>query len=292
MKVYPQFEPIGKEMKSLFDDAFLKYQPFISEFTFTNLYCWRDVYGFSVSNLEGFILLRFAIDDKLWFLPPIGPCGRANLVIEKIIKDTKGSFMRLPSATAELLEKEKSFHVQFDRDNSDYLYKTERLKLLEGRKYDGKRNLIKKFKALHEYEYVKLDSSNASECLNFQERWCVVKNCNKIEGLNKERQAVGEMINNFGYLNLTGAVIKVKASICAVAIAQRLNATTLVMHVLKADPNMQGLYQVMLNDFLLNDSGNFEYVNLEQDLGVAGLRQAKLSYQPDEIIKKYIVSLS
>lgn len=119
----------------------------------------------------------------------------------------------------------------------------------------------------------------------------MVKDCDKVEGLNNERQAIREIINNFGSFNLIGAFIKVKGNICAVAIGEKLNSNTLVMHVLKADPFMQGLYQVILNDFLLKDCGNFEYINLEQDLGVEGLRQAKLSYHPARIIEKYTLSL-
>ena len=289
IKTYPEFQALSREMKKTFDDAFLKIQPVISEFTFTNLYCWKDIYKFSVSMLDGFILLRSGEDKAAQFFPPIG-AGRTRPIIQKLISDTKTSFIRLPEEIASVFENDSSFKVQLDRDNSDYLYKIEDLKLLKGRKYDAKRNLIKKFKSMHEYEYVKLNSSNAGECLDFEERWCLVKDCDNVEGLNKERQAIREMINNFDYFNLIGAAIKVKESICAVAIAEKLNPNTLVMHVLKADPNMQGLYQVILNDFLQNETAGFDYVNLEQDLGVSGLRVAKLSYHPFKIINKYTIA--
>jgi len=290
IKVYPEFQALNKEMKALFDEAFIEIQPPISEFTFTNLYSWKDVYKFHVSSLEGFILLRSEGSAITQFFPPIGT-GSVKPVIEKIIKDTKKPFIRLPGEIVKLFEGNNHFKAQLDRDNSDYLYKTEDLKLLKGKKYDAKRNLIKKFKSLYEYEYVNLNSANASECLDFEERWCVVKDCDKVEGLNNERQAIREIISNFGSFNLIGAFIKVKGNICAVAIGEKLNSNTLVMHVLKADPFMQGLYQVILNDFLLKDCGNFEYINLEQDLGVDGLRQAKLSYHPVRIIEKYTLSL-
>jgi hypothetical protein len=139
---------------------------------------------------------------------------------------------------------------------------------------------------------MELNASSARECLDFEERWCLVKDCDYVDGLNHERQAIREMLANFDDFNLIGAAIKVKESICALAVAERLNSDTLVMHVLKADPGIQGLYQVMLNDFLLNDSGAFEYKNLEQDLGVPGLRSSKMSYPPWKIIKKYTLSLA
>ena len=63
------------------------------------------------------------------------------------------------------------------------------------------------------------------------------------------------------------------------------------MHVLKADPNVAGLYQAMLHEFLEHEAGNFNYVNLEQDLGIEGLRKSKQSYHPIEMIKKYTLSI-
>ncbi|MFA5008627.1 MAG: phosphatidylglycerol lysyltransferase domain-containing protein [Candidatus Omnitrophota bacterium] len=289
IKNYPEFTPLAADMKELFDEAFLKSQPFISEFTFTNLYCWKDIYKFSVSIYEGLIILRSDASEVTKFFPPIG-IGQQKTAVEKIIKDTKNPFIRLPETIAKLFEGGSSCKVTLDRDNSDYLYKTEELRLLKGKKYDAKRNFIKKFKSLNEYEYVRLNSFNAEDCFDFEERWCLIKDCDNVEGLNNERQAIRKMIERFGDFNLIGAAIKVKGAICAVAIAEKLNQNTLVMHVLKADFNLQGLYQVMLNEFLVNDSGSFEYVNLEQDLGVDGLRKAKLSYHPFKIIGKYTVS--
>lgn len=289
IKPYPEFTQLNKEMKAQFDAFFLRLEPVISEFTFTNLYCWREPYKFYASVLEDFIILRSGEEEDAQFFPPIGTAD-IKPVIQKVINDTKKRFIRLPEESAAIFKNDNSFRVEFDRDNSDYLYKTKDLQLLKGRKYDAKRNLIKKFKSAYEYEYIKLDSSNAAECLSFEERWCVVRNCDRVEGLKKEKQAIREMIDNFAYFNLIGAAIRIKKNICAVAVAEKLNPTTLVMHILKANPDMQGLYQVMLNDFLLNEAQAFEYINLEQDLGVPGLRQAKSTYNPFKIIKKYTLS--
>ncbi|MDD4955053.1 MAG: phosphatidylglycerol lysyltransferase domain-containing protein [Candidatus Omnitrophica bacterium] len=289
IKPYPEFTKLDKEMKAQFDASFLKLEPVISEFTFTNLYCWRESYKFYAAALNDFIILRSGEEQTAQFFPPIGIADIKPVVL-RILNDTKKRFVRLPEETAAIFKEENSLKLEFDRDNSDYLYKAKDLELLKGRKYDAKRNLIKKFKSTYEHEYIKLNSSNAAECLDFEERWCVARNCDKVEGLKKEKQAIREMIGNFGYFNLIGAVIKIKKNICAIAVAEKLNSATLVMHILKANPDMRGLYQVMLNDFLLNEAQAFEYINLEQDLGVPGLRQAKSTYNPFKIIKKYTLS--
>ena len=87
------------------------------------------------------------------------------------------------------------------------------------------------------------------------------------------------------------AAIKINNNISAVAIAERLNPDTLVIRILKADPNITGLYQTIMNEFLSRQSKSFDYVNLEEDLGIAGLRKSKLSYHPIEMIQKYTLSL-
>ena len=289
IKSYPEFHPLEKEHKPLFDELFLKFPPAISEFTFTNLYSWRNIYKISLTLFDGFIVLRSERDNKKRFFMPLGD-GSVKNVIEKILNEANTSFIRLPEVTGELFSADNHFVLGLDRDNYDYLFKAEDLVSLKGKKYDGKRNLIKKFNSMHKYEYLKLDATSIKQCLDFEERWCSVKDCDGVEGLSNERQAIREMVDNCSDFQLIAGAIKVEGKISALALAERLNKNTLVMHVLKADPNMVGLYQVVTNEFLTHEAGNFEYVNFEQDLGVAGLRTAKLSYHPIELVKKYTLT--
>jgi len=136
-----------------------------------------------------------------------------------------------------------------------------------------------------------MDVGYADKCLKFEDRWCTIKNCDRIEGLSNERRAIGEMVANYSDFELIGGIIKIQGNISAIALAQRLNLDTLVMHVLKADPNISGLYQAMLQEFLTHEAGSFNYVNLEQDLGIEGLRKSKQSYHPVKMIKKYTISV-
>jgi len=97
------------------------------------------------------------------------------------------------------------------------------------------------------------------------------------------------MVENFSIFGLISGAIMVKKAVCAVCLAQKLSPATLVMHVLKADPNIAGLYQTAMREFLSHEAGNFQYVNLEQDLGIEGLRKAKLSYHPCAMVNKYSI---
>ena len=287
---YPQFIAFDFEHKVFFDEAFQKYPPQISEFTFTNLFSWRRAYDYKVSLLDGLLILRLDVGEPVRFLQPIGE-GELIGVIERILKDTKGVFIRASENIVGPLENNSRFKVEEDRNNSDYLYLCSDLINLSGRKYDGKRNQIKKFKSEYDYNYMDIKTSDAAQILEFEEAWCTIKDCDHVEGLNNEREVIRQIIAHFADFGLKAGIITVKGKIRAVAIAEALNTETLVMHILKADTAMAGLYQVMLNDFLRVHGKDFKYVNLEQDLGISGLRTSKQSYHPLRLIRKYTVSL-
>jgi len=321
--IYPAFRQIEKEDKAVFELAFKRYPPRISEFTFTNLFAWREAYKFQLSKLDGLLIICFELSEKKRFLCPIGE-GNLRGTIERILKDRNGEFVRLPEEAKELLVNEPAFiptlqnrglraadgvgrdsapkgreekelqalarvgfTIEPDRDNADYLYKTRDLIELKGQKYDAKRNFIKKFRARNEYEYVKLRPENIQECLDFEECWCSAKLCDTIQSLSDERQAFKIMLANFSEFNLVGGAIRIRGKVEAVVLAEALNPDTLVLHIMKADPDIEGLYQTILNEFLGREARGFEYVNMEQDLGVPGLRKSKLSYQPCQLLMKY-----
>jgi uncharacterized protein len=289
LPAYPDFTPLKLEYLRVFNQAFESNPPVISEFSFTNLYAWRNVYKFKACSLDGLIILSSDSDGKPRFLDPIGKPDKRQ-AIERISNDIGGEFIRLPEETAALFNGDSRFSIKEDRDNSDYLYKTEDLINLAGKIYDGKRNLIKNFRANNTYEYLKLNAAHARECLQFEDKWCTVRNCDHVEGLSAERRAIEEMIEHCVEFALIGGAIKIGNDFSAVAIGQKLNTDTMVMHVLKAEADITGLYQACLQEFLSREAPDYKYINMEQDLGLPGLRKAKLSYHPVGMIRKYTLS--
>jgi uncharacterized protein len=288
---YPDSRPLEIKDIQVFNQIFKADPPVISEFTFTNLYAWREAYKFRVAEKNGFIMVYSDSVLKKRFFAPLG-AGDIKTLMETILKEKNCLFFRVPENVKALFENDPLYRIEFDADNSDYLFKSADLIALPGKKYDGKRNLIKKFKSFYHYEYLKLESPHADECFQFEEEWCSIKNCDSVEGLFKERRAIREMIVHCAEFDLVAGAIRVEGKICALAIAQQLNPDTLVLHVLKANPAMVGLYQVICNEFLANQAREYEFVNMEQDLGVEGLRRSKLSYHPNEMIKKFEISLA
>ncbi len=287
--LYPEFAALRLEHRPLLSQALQCCPPQTSEMTFTNLFAWRRSYGFEVAALEDWFLVRSRTAAGLRYLPPLGPAD-PGAVIERLFADGADLFIRLPASLAERFRAEERFTVTPDRDNADYLYRMSDLADLPGRRYDGKRNHLKKFRSSCHAEYRALDAQSAGAAKAFIGSWCVLKDCDKSESLAAERAAVFEMLESAALLGIEGGVLFVKGEPEAFIVGEELNPETLVVHALKANPALGGAYQAILNEFLSRLRGRFAYVNLEQDLGVEGLRRAKESYHPLRLVEKYTLS--
>ena len=139
----------------------------------------------------------------------------------------------------------------------------------------------------NKYKYIPLSKDVIGSCIKFEESWCEDKKCDQIEGLSKERSAIYRLLNNFESLSAIGAAIEINGNIKAFTLGEALNRNTFVIHVEKADNDTIGLYQAINWEFLRNHAKDFKFVNREQDLGVQGIRKAKMSYGPVRLVKKY-----
>jgi len=293
LPVFPQTRPLERDDKPLFDDLFRRFPPRLSEYTFTNLFAWRKAYRFTVSRMEACVLLVSQKGDTWRVFDPLGPQEAKREVMMKCC-DTAAAprleFCRIPEATARLFSREDGWSVREDRDNFDHIYRTRDLIGLKGKDYDGKRNFIKRFKGAVAFEYRPLTAERVKDCFHFEEEWCRTKDCQRVEGILTEKEALEEMLHNYTFLGVAGGMIEVAGKVEAVALGEALNPETFVVHVEKANGALIGIYQTINQMFTAAAAASFTYVNREQDLGVAGLRQAKESYHPCAMEKKYIIT--
>jgi hypothetical protein len=224
-------------------------------------------------------------------MEPIGPSSGKRTVIEHCLGNKPAgmtvTFIRLSESTASQFKEAAGYSIEEDRDNFDYVYRSADLAELKGRKLDGKRNLVKHFRETTDFEFLPLTQADIPEALSFEDEWCDIKGCANSPGLSREREAMEEMLRNFQALGLSGAVIRVSGKVVAVTLGERLNQTTCVIHIEKANSAFPGIYQMLNMLFSRSGCANVEFVNREQDLGIPGLRQAKQSYHPHHMVKKY-----
>jgi hypothetical protein len=174
------------------------------------------------------------------------------------------------------------FHRKEDRKRSDYLYRSSDLALLEGRRYDGKRNLIAQIDRVYQWTLSPLDPQILDD---------LEKRSQKETGENEEQKVLTTILNNYEQLHLKGYMIGIQGKPVAFSIVDVLNPTTKIVFFEKADRHFKGLYQLINRETskAILEEG-YEFINREEDLGIEGLRKSKLSYYPIEIIPSYTLT--
>jgi hypothetical protein len=283
-------EQLSLSHRSAIEAALSKFPPLTSELTFPSLFAWRKSRSMFVIDIDGSLVLILKREGAYTlFGPPIGPMpiSEAFDAANRIAGEPVIACERIPETIASATDA-KCTDLFEDRGNFDYVYRCEDLAGLAGRKYHKKRNLVTQCLEDYDCSYEDLSPTLVPEIKDMQDRWCAERNCEKKPGLCKEYQAIMELLDNEEQLDLLGGAIRIDGTIQAYAIGSRLNSNTAVEHFEKAMSSFKGLYQLMNQWFCQRAMAEYEFVNREQDVGSPGLRQAKESYYPDHMIKKFV----
>jgi hypothetical protein len=295
--LYPDFKPISLEDRDQITLCLHQSPPVTSELTFTNLFIWRHHYHFRWCLSADTLLIIGQIGDDLSFaLPPVGK-DDLSPAFEQLFdflgnQAQRPEIHRVPEQLAQSYAGSLPFEVIPDPANNDYVYRSESLIQLSGRKYHRKRNQLKQFRKKYSYRYQALGSDMIEACLDLEEQWCRLRSCMEHPALLNEERAIREVLLHFDKLDCLGGVISVDDKVVAFSLGEKLNPDTAVIHFEKANPEFTGSYAVINQEFCQDAWSDFIYVNREQDLGESGLRQAKLSYYPDHMSNKVILRAS
>lgn len=272
-----------------------------TEYCFTSLYMWAPFYNTEIAKMDDLLLVRSIVENDAIY---VFPAGRGDLekAILSMERDAERSGKRfvLSSLSAKSMETIKKifpdrYEFHPNRDTYDYIYETEKLISLKGKKYQPKRNFIARFKELPDWSYEPISAKDSAkcasqlkECLIMTDEWCRINECIHDNMMNTESCAVRIVLRDFTKLNVKGALLRVAGNVVAYTIGERLNSDTFIIHIEKAFSNVKGAYPMINCSFLTNEASSFKYVNREDDAGDEGLRTAKLSYNPIFLEEKYL----
>lgn len=292
--MFPTFEDLSLKHQSLIEKFLRGYPPEISEMTFTNLFIWRHYYQFQISLHKGFLTFKAHPPETTpFFLPPLGKGDFASWAFDCLdflkAQGFPPHLSRIPESALNAFSSLPNLKTIFDRDNSDYVYRTQNLIRLSGNKYHTLKNHINRFNKKYAWEYFPLTPELIVECLDLQEEWCRLKQCIESPSLLSEEQAIIEALTHVDLLNYKGGVIRIQGKVEAFTLGELLNPETVVIHIEKGNPKLSGLYPLIQQQFLDQEWSMIPYVNREQDLGIQGLRKAKSSYHPEFMINKYMI---
>lgn len=295
------------EFRPLEAEDIKKLTPFFSlrpnktcDSVFLDSFLWRDYYQvcFAVSDGKALQWLM-SMDGEPHSAMPM--CRQEDLehyfyeMVEYFNRELKVPFkIYLADEEAVMalnLDPEK-FEVTEQEDLKDYLYAGDAMRTLSGKKLHKKKNHLNAFLKEYEgrYEYRRLCCSDRYDVWNFLVKWRVNKGDDVEEHLDPEVQGIHEILKNCSDLCVKMGGVYIDGELEAFTIGSYNSLENMaVIHIEKANPQIRGLYQFINQQFLIHEFPNAALINREDDLGLEGLRKAKMSYNPVEFARKYLI---
>lgn len=264
-----------------------------AEVPFGSCFVWEGRYLTRICEYKNFILKKYKNEGtKARYAFPIGN-GDLKDAIAAMQEDAsdRGLEFSLIGITQEHVEQLESmfpgeFEFKSNRDSAEYIYNSEDLAFLKGRKFHSKRNHINRFKEKYNYTTELITQENLQDAWYVSKKWCEENGCIKETGSESEACAIKKSFNNFDDIGFKGLLIRINGDPVSMAMGEEINKDTFVIHFEKAVSGYDGLYAA-INTFFANELLDYKYLNREEDMGIEGLRKAKLSYRPAILLEKF-----
>ena len=288
------FKPIEPENLEQYSAYLQSGKPKGCEYSFANLYLWGRQ---KAAVVEGQLALFSQFNRKSVYPYPAGE-GDKKPALEAIIRDSqkRGIPCRITGLDSRDIEDmERMFPGKFryhcDRDSYDYVYAIDDLADLKGRKYQRKRNHFNRFRDSFPYYAVEpITDANIPQVKQMLEDWYAHRQETDPNGdYHMEQAAIYKALRHYGQLQMEGIVVKDGDQVLAVTMGSRLAQDTFDIHFEKARPEADTAYTVINCEFaryLRSRYPEVRFLNREDDLGIEGLRKAKLSYYPHHLVEK------
>ena len=283
------FRSITLEDKPVLESFLEKSKEVSCENTFVNLYVWQKAYNNKICISDSTLFIRYGEKGDESYRLPLGDDLEKGL---KAIIEYCGEFPTFWNPINEdFSHLPKWFTQKYDmlpaRDSFDYIYLTTDLAELSGKKYHSKRNHISGFSKKYDWRYEKITLKNVEKIMECANEW-YSQNSERLDHFALcEQEGINTVLHNLENLDVTGGAIFVGEKAVAFTLGTPINDNIFDIFAEKALPEFSGAYAVINNEFAKRLTA-YKYLNREDDMGLEGLRRAKLSYRPNVILEKYV----
>lgn len=291
-----RYEKLEEEHRQLFDHYIRAYPLRNSEMTFNSIYIWKDNWPLWLSESRGRLFLKREYSFRTpCYWPVLCACKDIKDALCQLITDAEEQGWPFEMRGVDDIYKERmekafpgEFEFTYDRNFSDYAYRTEDMMALRGKKYHAKRNHVNRFMAEHpDYVFRRATMEDLDACRKVLAE--SITAAGQPERIEEELIVLGRTFEVAGKGFMDIAVLEVDGVIQGYTAGEVQQGDTALIHLEVANRDMQGAYPIINRDFLRDFFAETTWVNREEDVGMEGLRKAKLSYQPDHLLNKYIV---
>ncbi len=268
------------------------------EYSFGNIFAYKANMKIMIADIKDFLVIKCIVGNNNLYLYPVG-CSDVKPVLEEIVEDAEFSGGK-SCVTGMTKQEAEHFELVFDgkykpyadRDIFDYVYNSQDLINLSGKKYQPKRNHISFFMRNNNWKYEKITRDNIPECIEMNKAWIESYDPEFRSRLNEEFNIIKLVFDNYETLGFTGGLIRADGKVIAYTMGERLGEKTFCTHFEKAFSDIRGAYPVINQQFAENELSGYKYINREDDVGLENLRKAKLSYHPAFLLEKYVAELN
>jgi hypothetical protein len=172
-----------------------------------------------------------------------------------------------------------------DRDWAEYIYTAQKLHTLSGKRLQPKRNAANQFRKNHpHFVYEPITPANIEAVWQFQRQY------SQLDGALDNLVRRG--LDMFAVADFTGGIIRIDGSIKGYVLGYPINNSDFDILFENADKNYNGIFQVLEQELIASQLAAFQHINREEDLGVVGIRFAKMGLHPDVLLMKYTVTMN
>ena len=288
------FTPITIEKKDCYQTYLQDGRERGCGYSFANLYAW----GRQSAAIVADHLVIFSQFNRRSVYPFPAGRGDKKTVLDAVIADAKerGIACRLVG----LCEQDRQeleqwypgrFRIHHDRDAHDYVYDIDDLADLKGRKYHQKRNHLHRFEAAYPDCVVEpITKANIPRVQGMIEQWYADRTAeNPQSDFHMEQAALAKTMRHFEQLDMIGLLLRNGERVLAITMGSKLSEDTVDVQFEKARWDVDGAYAAIncyFARYVRDAHPQIRFLNREEDLGIEGLRKAKLSYNPHHMVEK------
>lgn len=281
--------------------AYTRMFPPYSDFNFTSMWSYDTDHLFEISWLNENLVVKFQdyVDLRMFysFLGTKDTVATAEQLLNKSHEEGINSSLHLvPSICVRDIINSGKFIISDDRDNFDYIISAQEFGDMSGAKYHKKRNMVTRF--LRENgasaKITKLDlhdNITQEKIVRLFDIWVQIFHKDRKES-EHEFRAIQKLIEGLESFNLQSYGVEIGGGLAGFLIAEIQHDGYAIRHFEKPDVRFHGITEYFQKETAaIFTKQGCRFMNYEQDLGLEGLRQAKMLCHPEHFLEKYTISL-
>lgn len=278
-------ESLSLKHKNLLNDNLKKLDTMISEYSFANLFLFRDVHKYEVL-IDKEIFIKGITYDNFTYLMPVKPLNELDYDYLKELSKTVDFLFPIDE---KWLVNLPNYEVDYKEGDSDYIYLREKIKTYSGKSLHSKKNLLNFFLKEYKHKAEPLTKDRITDAKYILEEW------QKESEQKKEETDYYPLISALDLsdeLCICGIIYYVNSEPAGFIIGEERGENTFLLHFAKGLTKYKGIYQYIFHSFAEVLPERYVYLNFEQDLDKENLRLSKQSYHPEFMVKKLRVKFA